>query len=1575
MKKNLLIFCLLFTYVINAQTADFKAQHIQDDVDRAGGTNTNFTAITSLSSVIELANNNRKTHAGSSTHGGNLEGDDMSGARQLTDISTLTYYRESASKDKDMRFNTSLWEYIGPAGGNNEFIVRGRYAVNLNGGTNNVTQTLLGVSNATKCIPFITGIINNSTKDDADSATAIAYLEDETTLRIQKGSNSNNVTVYITVVEFTGSNWTVLHGDSDNSDEDTGSIILRDGSDGTGTATNVSSWNQAAIFSHFRADINDSGKNDALSDLWPVINPGSNDQSVDWTFHNNHDSAGTNRHFVHVLVNSGLNVTRFTNTSKNAGESTINITSAGLTDINQALIVGVSTSSGKGTAYGRGWRNYYLKSTTQAAHWAHRSNNTLSHKIQIIDLSGLNTTFAGAKINVKGNGATIPNGNTAISILDDTDFGEIEVTGTVSTTHTFTIQNLGNTDLTLDDPSPHIVITGSTADFTLVANPITPIVAGGSTTFTITYDPIDSGIHLATVSIANSDTDANPYTFLIQGRGEYCSSNGSTDFNTSVTYVSFNTINNADNEIPKDNAHEDFTSISTNVYKNATHNLTVNVNTDGNFTVFTNVWIDWNRDGDFDDAGEEYDMGYATNVVDSPTSNSPLAITVPTNAVIGSTGMRVATKWQDYPSSCDTGFDGEVEDYSINVIDFLIDFDGVDQLLDFGNNHDLTSSFSLEAWTLQEATVAKGTIISNGNIDATLKTGYHLVLNNNYPNLIWYDNSNNEVLNIISPYAIPNNEWHHISATYNGTTARLYIDGIEVISGTPSAAPLGTLQNFKIGAETTNYSVTPLDINFFNGAIQEVRIWDLALSEAQIREMMNQQIEQNGADIKGIMTPLNISGGLLWNNLLGYYPLNSNTAFDSSSFGIDGTPFNIDSSQLASAPIPYETDNDTSWDTSTTWLNSTDVYIPNTIGVDGITSIDWNIVELTNDITSGNRDISLLGLISTVGKLTIDGTTNINTGTGTGHSLTISHYLELDGVIDLIGESQLVQLEGSIIDVDSGGYLERDQQGTANSFNYNYWSSSVGPISGNTGTRGTGVSSTNSNHTISGVLNDGTTSASSQNINFNPSFTAADSNTPSNPRTISTYWLFTFYGADGDDNGWSSINENSSLLPGEGYTMKGTSGAANILTDFQNYVFKGMPNNGDITLPLTKNITAENPSGNVDRLIGNPYPSAMDATEFILDNMSIADGGNNVNGTVFNGALYFWDHFGEVNSHNLSDFVGGYATRNLTGGAVAISNDSSINNTSNAGGPAEGTKIPGQYIPVNQGFFVYTALDGFNNNNGVPISNVIGGNIVFKNSQRVFAPENGSESLFLRASEDKSSKVNTNDENEINPDNPIIRLMFDSPKGYHRQLIIGINQKATNGFDLGYDAFMADVNEEDMYWTFDNNKFVIQGVNSIDQAQEFPLGLIIKEEGLARIRIDALEEINPDLDIYIKDNTTGETYQINSNTFEINLAVGTYDDRFTLVFQPNSNLLSTDEFDLEDGFIIYYDSRASEINITKTTDARILDVSLFNVVGQRIRFLNYSSGKIPIPASVNVGVYIVQLNTTIGIINKKIIIK
>ncbi|WP_408024774.1 M43 family zinc metalloprotease, partial [Tenacibaculum sediminilitoris] len=144
----------------------------------------------------------------------------------------------------------------------------------------------------------------------------------------------------------------------------------------------------------------------------------------------------------------------------------------------------------------------------------------------------------------------------------------------------------------------------------------------------------------------------------------YCTSSGNTVYETGITKVVFGTINNAD-DTAKDKGYENFTNLSTTVSQSSSTNLTVSVNTDGNYRIDAFAWIDWNQDGDFADSGEAYDLGNITNV-----SNGALpvkAIAVPAGAKTGSTRMRVAAKYNSNPTSCDTSFDGEVEDYTVIV--------------------------------------------------------------------------------------------------------------------------------------------------------------------------------------------------------------------------------------------------------------------------------------------------------------------------------------------------------------------------------------------------------------------------------------------------------------------------------------------------------------------------------------------------------------------------------------------------------------------------------------------------------------------------------------------------------------------------------------------------------------------------------------------------------------------------------------------------------------------------------------------------------------------------------------------
>ena len=120
------------------------------------------------------------------------------------------------------------------------------------------------------------------------------------------------------------------------------------------------------------------------------------------------------------------------------------------------------------------------------------------------------------EINVTGLGVTIADGDATPSAADDTLFAATPLTGS-TLSHTFTIQNVGTGTLALNG-SPRVQVSGTdAADFTVTTQPTATVAGGGSTTFTVRFDPSALGVRNAILSIINSDSNETPYDFAIQG--------------------------------------------------------------------------------------------------------------------------------------------------------------------------------------------------------------------------------------------------------------------------------------------------------------------------------------------------------------------------------------------------------------------------------------------------------------------------------------------------------------------------------------------------------------------------------------------------------------------------------------------------------------------------------------------------------------------------------------------------------------------------------------------------------------------------------------------------------------------------------------------------------------------------------------------------------------------------------------------------------------------------------------------------------------------------------------------------
>lgn len=525
------------------------------------------------------------------------------------------------------------------------------------------------------------------------------------------------------------------------------------------------------------------------------------------------------------------------------------------------------------------------------------------------------------------------------------------------------------------------------------------------------------------------------------------------------------------------------------------------------------------------------------------------------------------------------------------------------------------------------------------------------------------------------------------------------------------------------------------------------------------------------------------------------------------------------------------------------------------------------------------------------------------------------------GDLRLMGDAQLIQTHtGNNANSSITGKVLRDQQGNFSAYGYNYWSSPV-----NTG----GAFS------ISGTFFDGTDVI----INpFNPQPILFNTGSPFNgipsvldvggnvttPLKLNTNWFYKYSYGSSSETLWIKISQNSSLAPGEAFIMKGS----NTTDTTQNYVFKGIPNDGKYEFMIR-------PDEYI--LIGNPYPSALDTDEFIKDNVSASEGGR-AEFDIINGTLYFWVEGGS-SSHGLTGYLGGYATYNLTSGAPPSIAPMLVGGL----GSAAFTTPPKQFMAVAQGFFVEGAGNGA---------------IIFKNSQRAFITESSGESVHYKNSISKNTSEKS-----------IVRIGYEDPEGFHRQIVLGFlpNSTADLNYNKAYDAKMFGERVDELYFIIENDikqKYVIQGVGAFEELMEIPLGLKIAEEGKHVIMLDATE--NFENSVYIKDKLLNITHNLSESSFEINTSPGEYSDRFQLVFQPKITL---DINEFERNLVNVYYNGNNNIIINNPNGVNLYNIMIYNILGQQLIQLNESSldqNKISIPFRKKEGVYIIKIESEIG---------
>jgi hypothetical protein len=152
--------------------------------------------------------------------------------------------------------------------------------------------------------------------------------------------------------------------------------------------------------------------------------------------------------------------------------------------------------------------------------------NITANQVVVDDISW--TCYSAPEINVKQSSTSLASGSGSFSLGTVT-------TGSSSSATTFTIENTGTATLNLTG-TPKVAISGHTSDFSIDQTTTSSTVsASGSTTFTVTFSPTTTGARSAIISIANDDSNENPYTFTVTGTGATYAPSVTTSAATSIS--------------------------------------------------------------------------------------------------------------------------------------------------------------------------------------------------------------------------------------------------------------------------------------------------------------------------------------------------------------------------------------------------------------------------------------------------------------------------------------------------------------------------------------------------------------------------------------------------------------------------------------------------------------------------------------------------------------------------------------------------------------------------------------------------------------------------------------------------------------------------------------------------------------------------------------------------------------------------------------------------------------------------------------------------------------------------------
>ena len=359
------------------------------------------------------------------------------------------------------------------------------------------------------------------------------------------------------------------------------------------------------------------------------------------------------------------------------------------------------------------------------------------------------------------------------------------------------------------------------------------------------------------------------------------------------------------------------------------------------------------------------------------------------------------------------------------------------------------------------------------------------------------------------------------------------------------------------------------------------------------------------------------------------------------------------------------------------------------------------------------------------------------------------------------------------------------------------------------------------------------------------------------------------------------------MAPARGYIARAPSNLSYATPQIVEATFNGIPNTGTVPVTVNKSAGAFN-------LIGNPYPSAIDADMFLTD----PD-----NAPYIGGTIYLWTHNTAISMQNSGSNLynytrDDYAKYNVTGGVKTAT--AAVNSA----------VAPVGKIASGQGFFIEALQDGDHQ-------------IFFKNAMR--ATGQYSNGQFFRS----GNPVDSNNAIEKNR----IWLSISNAQQAYDEMLLGYVTGATNELDRAFDGktFPAG-NVVAIYSLLGDTKLAIQGrALPFSVADAVPIGYMSTIAGTFDLKLEQFDGFFEGQDVFLLDHETGQFHDLRTSPYSFVAQPGTNNTRFELRFTTQT-LSNPDAQPLAEETVILAKARSIAIRASQP----LKTVEIFDMTGKKL---------------------------------------